>query len=129
MEIQANTGRETVTTLYLDSIISVYRILTRCRFVHSITNHVSSFDHEEKGGGVLADEMGMGKSLSILSLVMRTLDVAQQWASSQPQEEEFSEIPRQCSRATLIIVSSARQFDPIIYAQRPGLIVYVCLQS
>lgn len=77
------------------------------RYIHSITRHCSQLDLEEKGGGVLADEMGMGKSLSILSLVIRTLDTARDWALSQIEDDALGAQSSQCSRATLIIVSSA----------------------
>lgn len=56
---------------------------------------------------MLADEMGMGKSLSILSLIIRTLDTARDWASSQDKSDTPGAQVNQTSRATLIIVSSA----------------------
>lgn len=79
--------------------------------MHTITKHRSQLDLEDKGGGVLADEMGMGKSLSILSLVMKTLETARDWALSQAQSEDppVAEQNRR-SGATLIIVSSACEF-------------------
>lgn len=51
--------------------------------------------------------MGMGKSLSILSLVIRTLETARDWASSQAESGTPMAEPKKCSRATLVIVSSA----------------------
>ena len=77
-------------------------------FEHLITKQISRTALEEKGGGILADEMGMGKSLSILSLIIRTLSEAEQWAASQRSIDEDLH-PRKYSRATLIIVSSARR--------------------
>ncbi|KUI66104.1 hypothetical protein VM1G_11431 [Cytospora mali] len=77
------------------------------RFVHSITKHCSELDLEEKGGGVLADEMGMGKTLSILALVIGTLEKARDWALSQAQSDTSVVKANRYSRATLIIVSSA----------------------
>lgn len=59
---------------------------------------------------MLADEMGMGKSLSILSLVLRTLDDARQWAFPQDHLDVPGESPRRLSSATLIIVPSAREY-------------------
>ncbi|PVI07636.1 hypothetical protein DM02DRAFT_637872 [Periconia macrospinosa] len=35
-----------------------------------ITNLASYLDHKETGGGILADEMGMGKTLSVLALIL-----------------------------------------------------------
>lgn len=44
-------------------------------------------------GGILADMMGLGKTLSILSLVMQTLDVeAAEWAKLAPCSQEAREV-------------------------------------
>ncbi|KAF2230719.1 hypothetical protein EV356DRAFT_453359 [Viridothelium virens] len=75
-------------------------------YIHSITNHKSTIPYEEKGGGILADEMGMGKSLSILSLMMRTLEDGENWANEKIIEDEHR-LTKLRSRATLVIVSSA----------------------
>lgn len=67
---------------------------------------------EEKGGGILADEMGMGKSLSILSLVIKTLQTAHEWAEkAQMSEGSTPKSQDKYSRATLIVVSSARKLQ------------------
>jgi hypothetical protein len=53
----------------------------------------------------LADEMGMGKSLSILALAMKTLDDGQEWAD----ELNIGPVGKRSikhSRSTLIVVSS-----------------------
>jgi hypothetical protein len=92
--------------------------------VHKITNHRSQLDPEEKGGGVLADEMGMGKTLSILALVMSTLEKARDWALSHAQSEPPSvAVPNRRSRATLIVVSSACELSRLryFYAQANNL--------
>ncbi|GKT49800.1 DNA repair protein RAD5B [Colletotrichum spaethianum] len=75
-------------------------------FRHKITNIKQRTQPDEKGGGILADEMGMGKSLSILSLVVTTLQNGQQWAQ---QEEENKDKARELyySGSTLVVVSSA----------------------
>jgi SWI/SNF-related matrix-associated actin-dependent regulator of chromatin subfamily A3 len=70
------------------------------------------FKPEETGGGILADEMGMGKTLSILALVIRTLNAAHSWATSnETSEGGTSQTPRcnRRSRATLIVASSDRK--------------------
>ncbi|KDN62902.1 putative SNF2 family domain-containing protein [Colletotrichum sublineola] len=75
-------------------------------FRHKITNIKQKTQPDEKGGGILADEMGMGKSLSILSLIVNTLQDGQQWAQ---QEEQSNEKSRELcySGSTLVVVSSA----------------------
>ncbi|EHK18064.1 uncharacterized protein TRIVIDRAFT_44486, partial [Trichoderma virens Gv29-8] len=60
----------------------------------------------ERGGGILADEMGMGKSLSILALIMKTLDDGKEWARQQENSPKVEEAIRR-SRSTLVIVPSA----------------------
>ncbi|KAK1765014.1 SNF2 family N-terminal domain-containing protein [Phialemonium atrogriseum] len=60
----------------------------------------------ERGGGILADEMGMGKSLSILALAMRTLDDGEEWAQQQNDGAE-GKGPLKYSRSTLVVAPSA----------------------
>ncbi|KAL7972031.1 SNF2 family N-terminal domain-containing protein [Trichoderma sp. SZMC 28014] len=77
-------------------------------YCHRITKQKikNGIPPDESGGGILADEMGMGKTLSILALIVKTLDVATEWVqkheSSATVEEEI-----QRSRSTLVIVPSA----------------------
>jgi hypothetical protein len=78
------------------------------RYQHKITKLQSRNRPEEKGGGVLADEMGMGKSLSILSLIVETLEKGQTWADKRKAEGRTGHL-RGYTRSTLIVVSSARQ--------------------
>jgi len=73
--------------------------------VHAITNHRTRIRPEEKGGGILADEMGMGKSLSILTLIVDTSNDGEAWAH---QQNESNLVDRHYTRSTLIVVSSAR---------------------
>jgi len=60
----------------------------------------------ELGGGILADDMGMGKSLSALALITTTLQQARYWCNETPPSSRKIR-----SRATLIIVPSTRQFS------------------
>lgn len=81
------------------------------RFSHVITKSKCRVKPPETGGGILADEMGMGKSLSILALIMKTLDGAHTWqcgddtALADLRTDEGPELTP--SRATLILVPSA----------------------
>ncbi|OCL04222.1 hypothetical protein AOQ84DRAFT_346502 [Glonium stellatum] len=75
---------------------------------HAVTNAKSRIQHPETGGGILADEMGMGKSLSILSLVTKTLEDAHNWAANRSASStDGINSEKRLSRATLVVVSSA----------------------
>ena len=76
---------------------------------HVITNQASQLEYPETGGGILADEMGMGKTLSILALVLRTLGDGNDWAAESIgmlEDGNSFQSTRRRSRATLIIASS-----------------------
>ncbi|KAF4990996.1 hypothetical protein FGRMN_8117 [Fusarium graminum] len=78
----------------------------RTQYRHKITKRRKDIRPEERGGGILADDMGMGKSLSILALVMKTLDNGMEWAE-QKNAEHKGRKSLQHSRSTLVVVSAA----------------------
>lgn len=81
--------------------------LTGFRFVHQITKERSAIRPSERGGGVLADEMGMGKSLSTLALIAKTIEEGRKWAEdSRADDYSHSEVKHH-THATLVIVPSA----------------------
>lgn len=58
--------------------------------------NVITGDQERKNppqvlGGILADMMGLGKTLSILSLVVTSLDESKEWAKQRPSESDRRE--------------------------------------
>ncbi|KAE8323577.1 SNF2 family N-terminal domain-containing protein [Aspergillus sergii] len=74
-------------------------------YCHVITGNEQHEQPDESGGGILADEMGMGKSLTTLVLMAKTLREARQWvedAKALPGAS-LAETP---TRATLVIVPS-----------------------
>ncbi len=74
---------------------------------HVITKALSHDQPPETGGGVLADAMGLGKTLSILSLFAKTRDAAQDWACSYRESSSLElDAAKRPSRATLVLVSS-----------------------
>ncbi|KAF7554933.1 hypothetical protein G7Z17_g2554 [Cylindrodendrum hubeiense] len=103
-EIQASTHRADG----LDRVTGDRRLQTNLlEFVHRITKTRSSIRPDEKGGGVLADEMGMGKTLSILALVINTIDQGHEWAQSSTNEELSHSDIEHHTHSTLVIVPSA----------------------
>ncbi|KAI0592763.1 SNF2 family N-terminal domain-containing protein [Biscogniauxia sp. FL1348] len=73
---------------------------------HRITKAKRVIQPDEKGGGILADEMGMGKSLSILALIMKTLDDGKEWAQKQNDDAGGKKVHKY-SQSTLVVVTSA----------------------
>ncbi|KAF4456644.1 helicase-like transcription factor [Fusarium albosuccineum] len=80
------------------------------QYRHKITKAKRRTRPEEKGGGILADEMGMGKSLSILALVMKTMEDGEKWAKEQNNEHKGKKSVK-WSHSTLVIVSAALLID------------------
>ncbi|KAH7125932.1 SNF2 family N-terminal domain-containing protein [Dactylonectria macrodidyma] len=76
-------------------------------FFHRITNSRSVVQPPERGGGVLADEMGMGKTLSILALIIKTIEEGIPWAKESGNEELIHSGIQTYAHSTLIIVPSA----------------------
>jgi SNF2 family DNA or RNA helicase len=90
-------------------------------YYNVVTNQIQREQPPPTLGGILADMMGLGKTLSVLSLVTKTLDAAHQWSQLPPVQpkvperrpQQQFEIPRpttldltplrQNGRATLLI--------------------------
>ncbi|KUM63746.1 hypothetical protein ACN42_g3353 [Penicillium freii] len=72
-------------------------------FSHVITHDQRQDMPDESGGGILADEMGMGKSLTTLVLIGKTTRDAHQWAAYSDTLPTSSLAGKPC-RATLLIV-------------------------
>jgi SNF2 family DNA or RNA helicase len=74
-----------------------------------LNTFIGMVEPNETGGGILADKMGMGKTLSILALVLRMLGAAHEWAIQvEAVDDGTSEMRRDRHRsgATLIVASS-----------------------
>ncbi|KAK1755503.1 SNF2 family N-terminal domain-containing protein [Echria macrotheca] len=76
-------------------------------FVHRITKTRSPIQPEESGGGVLADEMGMGKTLATLARILQTLEEGKEWAEKKRSEEHTNSKVQRHTHSTLVVVPSA----------------------
>ena len=73
-------------------------------YYNIITGHEERVKPPEVLGGILADMMGLGKTLSILSLVVGSLSEAQSWAELAPPEST-TDIPLVRNSKTTLLVS------------------------
>ncbi|KAJ5380493.1 uncharacterized protein N7496_002921 [Penicillium cataractarum] len=70
-----------------------------------ISGVICDDEPEETYGGLLADVMGLGKTLSILSLVLSTLEEATDWSRKMPDRQLVRCIPGvRNTRTTLLVV-------------------------
>lgn len=70
---------------------------------NAITGHESAKQPRQLLGGILADVMGLGKTLNILSLTVGSLTQAKAFARREVPEGEDSEQLKKNSRATLLL--------------------------
>lgn len=74
---------------------------------HKVTGIKSRSLPSEVGGGILADEMGMGKTFCVLALVVETLSAALSWSNDTGVHLAEGISPtKTLSRATLVVVPS-----------------------
>ena len=75
-------------------------------FRHMATGCWTSVRPQEVQSGILADDTGMGKTLSILSLVAETLPNACRWSCRRPKQPAETNACEVYSKATIVVVSS-----------------------
>ena len=85
-------------------------------YQHTIVGTRRTTRPDERCGGILADDMGLGKSLTTLSTIVGSLHRAQDYAESsaqpQPSNCNAKKSAKPAGKATLIIVPSASELDP-----------------
>jgi SWI/SNF-related matrix-associated actin-dependent regulator of chromatin subfamily A3 len=78
-------------------------------YQHILTKTKSSDCHESRGG-IIADDMGLGKSLTILSVIAKSLPDASEFVSTWNADANEKSQVTLASRATLIIVPSTSNY-------------------
>ncbi|KAG8528534.1 uncharacterized protein KY384_007452 [Bacidia gigantensis] len=98
-------------------------------YYHVITGHEERQKPPEVRGGILADMMGLGKTLSILSLVVGSLDNAEEWAKQIVSETDGEKPLVRNSRTTLLVAplsTLANWEDQIrVHIKKSALTYYV----
>jgi hypothetical protein len=79
------------------------------RFKHKITNIRQARMTLKCRGGILADDMGMGKSLTLLALVLHTLEEARKFGETL-QNTMLERETRGVTRATLLIAPKSSTY-------------------
>jgi len=74
-------------------------------YFNVITGHEELTQPPEVLGGILADMMGLGKTLSILSLVVGSLTEAEEWARQAPSQNTTTDVPLVRNSKTTLLVS------------------------
>lgn len=69
-----------------------------------------TLEHLEARGGIIADDMGLGKSLVMLSAIARSLNEAATFACAHKNGLAEPPRPQIASRATLILVPSTSTY-------------------
>ncbi|PHH65357.1 hypothetical protein CDD81_2769 [Ophiocordyceps australis] len=107
------------------AMVSFWRIKTGFNgqpiFSNVITGAEQPNTPAETRGGILADMMGLGKTLSILSLIATTMDAAREWADLEPVQR--SETPRQAKSGGNMLDHSGVQICRVAQQARTTLIV------
>jgi SNF2 family DNA or RNA helicase len=79
-------------------------------------------------GGILADMMGLGKTLSILSLVINTLEESKEWAKKDPPLPQNGELRAKQNCKTTLLVSPLSTIsnweEQIMQHIQPGTLKY-----
>ena len=103
MYARGKSGKSVTWIAYSLTLISYI-----CSYEHKITGSKAASIPCETGGGILADDMGLGKSLTMLTAISRTRQEAQIFVEEtvlelrKPNERlTASHVP---SRASLVVV-------------------------
>ncbi|KAH7032710.1 SNF2 family N-terminal domain-containing protein [Microdochium trichocladiopsis] len=76
------------------------------KYIHKISKTLASERPTERGGGVLADEMGMGKTLTMIAVIVQTLSEAHRYVVERQSSAHQSGKSNIYSHSTLVVVPS-----------------------
>jgi len=78
-------------------------------FEHQITKELQCHRPDPALGGIIADVMGLGKTLTVLAAICSTLEQARQSINQLNHFVEGSHLYR--SKSTLVVVPSSRKYS------------------
>ncbi|KAK2792535.1 hypothetical protein FQN51_001653 [Onygenales sp. PD_10] len=81
------------------------------RYYHQISGSVQSDRPCVSLGGIIADEMGVGKTFTMLAVISLSLNEARQFALYSQQQQTKNSTSAHATRATLVVVPSAQLID------------------
>lgn len=127
-----NKEKERVYSDNEDDNSSLWRLKHRPNGQRMYFNVITGKQERQKPpevlGGILADMMGLGKTLSILSLVVATLPEAKLWAKKKPPPQPADGVAIRCnSKATLLVspLSTIANWEEQIGTHiKPGTLSY-----
>lgn len=93
-------------------------------YFNVITGHNQKMMPPETKGGILADMMGLGKTLSILSLLASSLDKARQWEAETPIQPSPAESKTATKNDILGVHQPSLGLTPV--ARNSGATLIVC---
>ncbi|KAH0557031.1 hypothetical protein GP486_005184 [Trichoglossum hirsutum] len=112
---------------------SLWRLRVRANGQKSYYNVITGKEEKTRPpeilGGILADMMGLGKTLSILSLAVATLDDSNEWARRKPPPHKSTDRPAllRNSKTTLLVapLSTISNWEEQIKTHiQPGTLTY-----
>lgn len=131
LHFMTNKERDRVFSEKEEGNSSLWRLRTRPNgqviYYDVITGKEERSKPPEVLGGILADMMGLGKTLSILSLIVGSLDKSLEWENQMPSESEEGHHLVRNSKSTLLVspLSTIANWEEQVAAHiKPGSLKY-----